>query len=352
MPLPIVAVSLGDPAGIGPEVLAAALARGAVLERARLVVFGDPAVLREGARAAGVDPPLHVTADPADTPVPVGRAMIVPVGARPDGVGPGRPGPGCGAAAHRTLLAALAFAHSGGADAICTLPVSKARIAADGIAFAGQTEVVAEVAGGGPGVMLFVAPALRVALCTVHVPLAAVPAALTRAGVARTIELTARSLVRDLGVERPRIAVAGLNPHAGEEGLFGPEDAAVVAPGIADARAALGDLAVVRGPVAGDALFTAEARAGYDAAVAMYHDQGLAPLKALCRFEAVNFTAGLALVRGAPAHGTADDIAGTGRASPEGVEAAVALVAEIAARRAAAAAAASARGMVVPFERR
>ena len=127
--------------------------------------------------------------------------------------------------------------------------------------------------------------------------------------------------------------MAGLNPHAGEGGLFGGEDAAVIVPAIADARDALGEHATISGPVPGDALFTKEARAGYDAAVAMFHDQGLGPLKALARFEAVNFTAGLPILRASPAHGTADDVAGTGRARPEGVEAAIAFLAEVALRR-------------------
>jgi 4-hydroxythreonine-4-phosphate dehydrogenase len=333
--LPVVAVSLGDPAGCGPEALVGALHRGEVLRQARLVVLGDPSALRAAMRVLGVDVPLLVTADLGDLEPPAGRAVVVPVAVGAGKGAPGRPGPGCGAAAHAAFAAALELTARGGAEALCTLPVSKARVVADGIPFTGHTEVVAAACGaaGAAAVMLFVSPALRVALCTVHLPLAAVPAALTRARVARTIEVTARALADDLGVARPRIAVAGLNPHAGEEGLLGVEDAAVVAPAVADARAALGDWAEVRGPVAGDALFTTEARAGYDAAVAMYHDQGLAPLKALCRFEAVNFTAGLPIVRTSPAHGTADDVAGTGRVRPEGVEAAIVLAASVALRR-------------------
>ena len=308
-------ITLGDPAGIGPEVVAAALAAAPAAWRERLVVFGDRAPLLRGAAAMRVALP---------------DVAIVGVG-QGDAAVPGAPDAGSGAAQVGYLDAAVAAAARGELDALVTAPISKTWARRAGFAFPGHTELLGARLGARDVVMMFAGPRLRVALATVHVPLAEVPGALTTARVRTTIELVCAALERDFGIAAPRVGVVGLNPHAGEGGLIGVEDQDVIAPALAAPCGA----ARLSGPLVPDAAFRDHLEGRYDALVAMYHDQGLIPVKLVDFEEAVNVTLGLPIVRTSPDHGTAYDIAGRGVARAVSMQRALALAVEIVERRAA-----------------
>jgi len=306
-------VTLGDPAGIGPEIVAATLAAVPQELRARLVVYGDRGPLERGARAIGVTLPEDLVVVGDGT----GEAAIA-----------GQPDERAGAAQVGYLEAAIAAAARGQLAGIVTAPISKTWAKRAGFAFPGHTELLAARLGAAHVVMLFAGPRLKVALATIHVPLADVPRVLTTASLRRTLEVLAASLVRDFGLAAPRIGVVGLNPHAGEGGLLGTEERDVIAP-------ALGPLppAVLAGPLVADAVFRDALAGRYDALVAMYHDQGLIPVKLVDFDDAVNVTLGLPIVRTSPDHGTAYDIAGRGLARPTSMQRALALAVDIVARR-------------------
>jgi 4-hydroxythreonine-4-phosphate dehydrogenase len=208
-----------------------------------------------------------------------------------------------------------------------TAPIHKAVLASAGFPFPGHTEFLAHLTGTRRFAMMLASEALRVVPLTIHMPLAEVPAAITRQAVFDAGEITLTALRRDFGILNPRLAVAGLNPHAGEDGVLGREDNAVIAPAVAALRARGFD---VRGPLSADTLFHAEARAGYDAALCMYHDQALIPIKTLSFWDGVNVTLGLPIIRTSPDHGTAFDIAGTGAADPRSMIAAIQMAARMA----------------------
>jgi 4-hydroxythreonine-4-phosphate dehydrogenase len=311
-----IAISLGDPAGIGPEIVARAL-----VERpdADVIVFGDHGVLVRAAKAAGVAAP------------PAERIRAV-TALGPDETTPGRPNDASGRAQLAYLTAATDAALAGEVSALVTAPISKEWIAGAGFAFPGHTEYLASRAGVGEFAMMLAGPALRVTVATTHVPLREVPHLLTPEGIASTIWLTADGLARCFGIAAPRVAVAGLNPHAGEAGRFGDEEDRLVRPAIEIARAriaAAGLAATVTGPLVPDSVFRQAARGEFDAVVALYHDQGLIPLKLLHFDDGVNLTLGLPFVRTSPDHGTAYDIAGTGRARAASFLAAFDLAAKI-----------------------
>jgi 4-hydroxythreonine-4-phosphate dehydrogenase len=296
-----IAISLGDPAGIGPEVVVRALA-----ERpdADLIVFGDQGLLDRAAEVADVAAPA-----PA-------RVRIVTALGR-DEIKPGQPNDASGRAQLAYLTAATDAALSGEVSALVTAPISKEWIARAGFAFPGHTEYLAARAGMREFAMMLAGPSLRVTVATTHIPLRDVPRLLTVEGIASAIWLTADALTRSFGIASPRVAVAGLNPHAGEAGRFGDEEGRLVRPAIEAARAriaAAGLGAVISGPLVPDSVFRQAARGEFDAVVALYHDQGLIPLKLLHFDDGVNLTLGLPFVRTSPDHGTAYDIAGTGRA--------------------------------------
>ena len=310
-----IGITLGDPAGIGPEIVAATLADAPEVVRRRLVVYGDRAPLERGARAIGAALPVDVAI--------IGEGLG-------DGAVSGAPDARTGAAQVGYLEAAAAAAARGELAAIVTAPISKTWARRAGFAFPGHTEMLASRLGVRDVVMMFVGPRLKVALATVHVALHDVARTLTTAGLRTTLELVARSLVTDFAIAAPRIGVVGLNPHAGEGGLLGAEERDVIGP-------ALGALppATLVGPLVPDAAFRALVEGRYDAAVAMYHDQGLIPVKLIDFDEAVNVTLGLPIVRTSPDHGTAYDIAGTGRARPISMQRALAVAVAMAGRRAA-----------------
>ena len=296
-----IAISLGDPAGIGPEVVARALAERPDVD---LLVFGDPGVLARAASASGVAAPR-----------PERVRAVTSLGA--GDVTPGHPNDASGRAQLAYLTAATDAALAGEVSALVTAPISKEWIARAGFAFPGHTEYLAARAGVREFAMMLAGPVLRVTVATTHVPLKDVPRLLTADGIASTIWLTVEGLARRFGIARPRVAVAGLNPHAGEAGRFGDEEDRLVRPAVDEARAriaAAGLTATVEGPLVPDSVFRQAANGQFDAVVALYHDQGLIPLKLLHFDDGVNITLGLPFVRTSPDHGTAYDIAGAGKA--------------------------------------
>jgi len=312
-----IAISLGDPSGIGPEIVVRALA---ARPDADVIVFGDVGVLARAAEIARV-------AAPAAARIRAVTALA------PGDVTAGQPNDATGRAQLAYLQAATDAALAGDVAALVTAPISKQWIARAGFAFPGHTEYLAARAGVTEFAMMLAGPTLRVTVATTHVPLRDVPRLLTVDGIASAIWLTADALVRRFGIAAPRVAVAGLNPHAGEAGRFGDEEDRVVRPAIEVARAriaAAGAAADISGPHVPDVVFREAARGRFDAVVALYHDQGLIPLKLLHFDEGVNVTLGLPFVRTSPDHGTAYDIAGTGRASADSFLAALDLATRLA----------------------
>jgi len=320
-PAPL-AVSLGDPAGIGPEVILGAWARLRAERRAPpAFVVGGPALLRSAAEALGIDCPIVPIADPAEALYAANAGLPVMAGLDAAWT-PGRPSAEGARLALASLTFATRFARSGVAAGLVTAPIAKSALAAIGWDYPGQTEFLAEACGRPyrDAVMMLAGPSLRTVPLTVHVALAEVPALLSAELITHKARIVAAGLRRDFGIAAPRLAIAALNPHAGEGGQFGDEEARIIAPAIAALRAEGID---ALGPVPGDALFTPRMRATYDAALAMYHDQALIPLKALEVDEGVNVTLGLPVVRTSPDHGTAFDIAGRGLADPGAMAAAM-----------------------------
>ena len=325
--VPPLAVSLGDPAGIGPEVIAKCWDNRARFGLPPFVAIGDP---RSVARVW--DGPIELIDDPrqADDAYDVGLPLIQLSAAEDDL--PGRPTMAGAHCSLDCLEIAVGLARSGSAGGVVTGPVSKEQLYAIGFAHPGQTEFVAERCGVAPGnvAMMMAGPTLRTVPVTTHLPLVEVAGALTSALIESRGRSALRGLQRNFGISDPRLAVASFNPHAGEGGMLGREEIEVIEPAIA-ALAAEGWR--VSGPHPADTLFHASARATYDAALCMYHDQALIPLKALHFEEGVNVTLGLPIVRTAPDHGTAFDIAGQDRADPRAMAAAIRLAAECGAHR-------------------
>jgi len=306
-------ITLGDPSGIGPEIIAATLASAPPAWRDNLVVYGDRAPLERGAEAMGVRlPPIECIGDGAGD-----RAVF------------GKPDERGGAAQVSYLEAGVAAAKRGELAALVTAPISKTWARRGGFPFLGHTEMLAARLGAKDVAMLFAGPRLKVALVTVHRPLAEVVEDLSTERVRVVIELLVRALVRDFGMEEPRVGVCGLNPHAGEDGLLGDEDADIIAPAIEMGC----EPAALLGPLVPDAAFRDALHGRYDAIVAMYHDQGLIPVKLVDFDEAVNVTLGLPIVRTSPDHGTAYDIAGKGMARPVSMQRALSLAVEMVQRR-------------------
>ena len=292
-------VTMGEPAGIGPEIATTAWqALGGHIGKHRIRIVGDPSLF---------------PAIPEDSLI-----ATVAHAAR----APGKPDPANAAAVIEAIEIAVKAAGRGAG--LVTAPINKAVLAAAGFSWPGHTEFLAHLTGAKRAVMMLASKELRVVPLTIHLPLAKVPGALRSEDIVETGEIVLAALARDFGIAKPRLAVAGLNPHAGEDGVLGGEDAAFIAPAIAALRARGHD---VRGPLSADTMFHAEARARYDAALCMYHDQALIPIKTLAFWEGVNVTLGLPIVRTSPDHGTAFDIAGTGKADPRSMIAAIRMAA-------------------------
>lgn len=295
------AITPGDPRGVGPELVVRALAeRAAAGEPVHAVIHGDRGALERAASLGGASLDALEIRDPGDEAEPVEVAAI---------------------------RQAVADCLAGRAAALVTGPIHKARLAARGFGFPGHTDFLGHLCGVDRPVMAFTGGSVRVALVTVHLPLRAVPDALTVDRIVHTATEADRALRTQLGLDRPRLAICGLNPHAGDDGLLGSEDGAVVAPAV-EALVASGVDAF--GPVSAEHAFVAARKGQADLVVAMYHDQGLAPLKALDFGRCVNWTLGLPMIRTSVDHGTADDIAWTGRADPGSLHAAIRLAEQLA----------------------
>ena len=320
-PAPI-ALTCGEPAGIGPELAVAA--RRVLGADVPLFWIGDPRHLPGGSAVQVISDPDQAAGVAPD---------VLPVLAHPfaSGVVAGQPDPAHAADVIAVIARAVALVQGGRARAVCTAPIHKKALKdGAGFGFPGHTEYLAHLAGVDRVVMLLACPGLRVVPVTIHIPLAEVPGALTPRALEATLRITAAALRRDFGVARPRIAVAGLNPHAGEGGAMGREEIALITPVLARLRTEGMDL---RGPLPADTMFHAAARASYDVAVCMYHDQALIPIKTIDFAGGVNVTLGLPFVRTSPDHGTAFDIAGRGVADPSSLIAALRLAQEMAAAR-------------------
>lgn len=300
----MIALTCGEPSGIGPEIAASAWSalRGSV----PFFVIGDPAHLPEGVPVAVIERPSEAAA--------VVGALPVLAHAFPGPRTPGQPQAAQAQAVIDVIARGVALVQGGEATALCTAPIHKQALQEGaGFGFPGHTEYLAHLAGVGRVVMMLASPALRVVPATIHIPLSEVPQALTAVLLEDTIRITHAALIRDFGIAAPRLAVAGLNPHAGEGGRMGRQEIEVIAPVLDRLRAGGMEL---RGPLSADTMFHASARAGYDAAICMYHDQALIPVKTLDFDRGVNVTLGLPFIRTSPDHGTALDIAGQGRANP------------------------------------
>lgn len=326
---PLIGVSMGDPAGIGPEVVLKA----ALHERpsCRLVVLGDVATLAETAQWLTL--PFTVSAWQFGEPYPA-SADVLPVVELSHlsfhDRRPGQPTAAGGEASFRYVEAGIRLALRNELQGLVTAPISKAMWHAAGHVYPGHTELLADLTRTPEVRMMLVGSRLRVVLVTTHLALARVPAALTSDRIVQTITMTAEHLTRFHGLARPRLAVAGLNPHAGENGAFGDEEARIIAPAVQRACEAGLD---ATGPFPADSVFIRAVRGEFDGVICLYHDQGLIPLKLLSWEDGVNVTIGLPIVRTSPDHGTAFDIAGQGKADPRSMQAAITLAVEMSRQR-------------------
>lgn len=311
-----IAISCGEPAGIGPEIAAAAWR--ALKGEIPLLWLGDPQHLPDGTD-------FHIATDPGDI-----HPFKLSVLARDFGspATPGHPNPQHASGVITAIADGVALVQSGAARALCTAPIHKAALI-DGADFAypGHTEYLAALAGSDQVVMMLACDALRVVPTTIHIPLSEVPQALTASLLTDTLLVTHAAMRRDFGIAKPRIAVAGLNPHAGEDGKMGHEEIEMISPVLDALRAEGMDII---GPLSADTMFHAGARKTYDVAVCMYHDQALIPIKTLDFSGGVNVTLGLPFIRTSPDHGTAFDIAGKGVADATSMIAAIRMAAQMA----------------------
>lgn len=326
-----IALTIGDPAGVGPELAAAAWALSDAEGLSPFFVVGSARVIEEAARRRGITVPVCTVKAPGEVADCFAGALpVLDLADLP--YTPGEPDDAGASLALNALATATGLVRSGAASALVTGPIAKSRLARVGFDHPGQTEFVAEACGvtAENAVMMLAGPSLKVVPITVHVALRLVPDLLTAELIRNRAAITAAALTRDYGIATPRLAVAGLNPHAGEDGRMGSEDAEIVAPAVALLREAGID---AFGPLPPDTMFHAEAREGYDVAICMYHDQALIPMKALDFDAGVNVTLGLPIIRTSPDHGTAFGIAGTGKARVGPTIAALRMAGECAVRR-------------------
>lgn len=329
MSAPIV-LTVGEPAGIGGEITLKAWAARNSAGLPSFFVLDDPERLKRLAAALGLNLPIQPLAAPEDALAVFPQALPVLPITLPRPVVPGRPDIGNAPAVIEAIATAASLVKQGRAAAMVTNPIQKETLYAAGFSHPGHTEYLAELAGGVTPVMMLLCPGLRVVPVIVHHPLAESIALLRADTIVTAGRITAAALKRDFGIAKPRLAVAGLNPHAGENGTLGREEIEIIAPAVAVLRA-LGIEA--SDPAPADTLFHPAARARYDAVLCMYHDQALIPLKTIDFDRGVNVTLGLPFIRTSPDHGTACDIAGKGIANPASLIAAIALAGELAKRR-------------------
>lgn len=324
--LPLLGITMGDPVGVGPEIIPKALSNPRVWRCCRPVVYGDATRLRVGSASTGVR--LHFWEASSISDFREGRdgiPVINPVLMDAERLQWGQPTPITGIAMSAYLNAAIDDAMAGRIAALATGPINKLALKMADIDFSGHTEILAQRTGTQNYAMMLAGKRLKVVLATIHLPIDQVSRALTTQGITTIVGLTDHALKTRFGLPEPRIAVAGLNPHAGESGLFGSEEERIIRPAIG--LAASQGIAV-SGPHPPDTVFFRASQGAYDTVVAMYHDQGLGPFKMIHFDDGVNTTLGLPIVRTSVDHGTAYDIAGTGQASPESMVAAIAMAAD------------------------
>ena len=322
-PKPVIAVTMGDPCGVGPEILAKALGSPEVYDSCSPLVIGDPLALSRAMDLVENRLPVRQVQDvphPRDFAEPGIVHLLSPRFLTPEDIAFGEPSASACHAAIEYIETAVRFALDARVDAICTCPIHKANLHRHGFAFPGHTEFLKDLTGTDDVVMMLAGSRLRVALATIHNAISEIPALLTPERLRRTIRITADSLVSDFGLKSPRLAVAGLNPHAGEGGRFGNEEMDLIRPVIEEF---ISDTVEVSGPYPPDTIFHRAYKKEFDAVVAMYHDQGLAPLKIVHFHDAVNVTLGLKIVRTSVDHGTAYDLAGKGVARADSLKAAL-----------------------------
>ncbi|MEJ0012516.1 MAG: 4-hydroxythreonine-4-phosphate dehydrogenase PdxA [Bauldia sp.] len=334
---PPLALTMGEPAGIGPDVTLAAWSRRAEFRLPPFYCLGDPTLYADLARRLNLDVPVEATS-PGEANAIFGRALpVVPLSA-PVRATPGAPSTATAQSVIEAIARAVGDVRAGMASAVVTCPISKKTLFDAGFRHPGHTEFLGTLSATWTGsqarpVMMIAGPELKTVPVTIHIPLHDVATTLTTALIVDTARIVADELRRRFARPQPRLAVAGLNPHAGENGAFGDEDERIVRPAVAMLRAEGID---ARGPLSSDAMFHARARATYDAAICMYHDQALIPAKTIDFTETVNVTLGLAFIRTSPDHGTAFDIAGSGKADASSLAAALRMAAELVANETAA----------------
>lgn len=314
MALPKIGITMGDPTGIGPEIIVKVLSSGEVFQICLPVVFGDPEILLETIQKLSLDISLEIIEEVPEESFPFQKAFLIPVSQlKADSIQFGKPTKECGEAMARYIEEAVRWVQRGRLDAITTCPINKRAIHKAGYPFPGHTEFLAHLAGVPKVAMMFVGSKWRVVLATTHLPLKEVSKWIKSDLILQTIKMTEDGLRRYFGISHPKIAVLGLNPHCGEEGILGEEEKKEILPAIKEAKS-FG--IKVEGPYSADSFFNLSGQYVFDAVVSMYHDQGLIPVKMVDFKEAVNFTLGLPFIRTSVGHGTAYEIAGKGMADP------------------------------------
>ena len=326
---PLIAITMGDPCGVGPEIIATALRSPELAGMCVPFVIGDRPALERALAVCGSSLKIHQISVPEEaSSAPQGTIPLLALSQLPEAdIRYGRPTPAAGDAVYRYICAAARLCLDGRVAAMVTAPISKEAMKRAGHDYPGHTELLAELCGTDDFVMMLAGDVLRVSLVTIHEALADVPRLITFEKVLKTIRITAAGVARLTGRANPRLAVLALNPHCGEGGMFGGEEREIIAPAIQAARAEGVDAV---GPLSADTLFHFAAQGAYDGVVAMYHDQGLIPLKMLHFDDGVNITLGLPIIRTSVDHGTAYDLAGTGRASEKSLLAAIRMAVQMA----------------------
>lgn len=331
--LPVIGITMGDPSGIGPEIIVKALSDSKILEVCRPVVLGDPGALSKNF-GRSLKRTIHEISNPSEAKGLADRIDLISISRLSrDAIEPARPVIEGGKAMVQYIMEAVEMVQRGDLAAMVTCPITKVQMQKAGYSFEGHTQLIAHMTNTDDYVMMLAGERLRVALVTIHCPFKEVPAHLNEAKVHKTITITSDALRHDFGLPMPRLAVAALNPHAGEESIFGTEEEEIIKPAVGRAKR---DGCHVEGPFPADTLFHRAASGEFHAVVAMYHDQGLIPLKLLHFSDAVNATLGLPIIRTSVDHGTAYDIAGKGIADASSLKAAIRMAVMMARNRAAA----------------
>jgi 4-hydroxythreonine-4-phosphate dehydrogenase len=332
-PRPLLALTMGDPVGVGPEIMVLALADPAVYQTCRPLVLGDLHAMERARQDLTPDLILHLIKDPSEGRYQAGTIDLLALSyLSPEDLNHSHPSAAGGRAMVSYILTAIEMALDQEVAGMVTGPISKASLNLAGYRYPGHTELLAERTGANEVAMMLAGGRFRVVLATIHCPLSEVSERLSLDALIRLFTLTLRALQQDFGISKPSLGVAALNPHASEGGLFGDEEKEIIIPAVLEAR---GRGLAVSGPFPADTLFWRHAQGEFDAICAMYHDQGLIPLKLLHFMDAVNITLGLPIIRTSVDHGTAYDLAGTGDAHPGSLKAAIFMAAEMARRRAA-----------------